>query len=256
LTTARTPAKELPSDFFVDVDHSSPMPLYFQVATHIASAIESGILPPGARLENEIDLGERLSLSRPTIRRAIQELVDKGLLVRRRGIGTHVVQRPMTRTVELTSLYDDLERGMKHPRTDLLLHEVIGANEDIAVKLSVPVGTEVLHIRRLRFADSGPLAVLENFLAPEFSQITEEELITHGLYQQMRSRGAVMSVAQQHIGARASNSDESHLLGITSHGPVLTMERTVYNNAGRAVEFGHHCYRPDLYSFEITLVSS
>ena len=63
-----------------------------------------------------------------------------------------------------------------------------------------------------------------------------------------------MRVARQKIGARRAEGDESALLEIDAGGPVLTMDRTAYDNSGRAVEFGQHCYRPDLYSFEITLV--
>ena len=72
----------------------------------------------------------------------------------------------------------------------------------------------------------------------------------------MRARGTLIRVAHQRIGARAATSGESRLLGIKSHGPVLAMDRTAYDNSGKAVEFGHHCYRPDLYSFEITLVDN
>ena len=244
----------LPPDLFMDVDRSGPVPLYFQIANRIESAIVSGALPPGARLENEIALGERLGLSRPTIRRAIEDLVDKGLLVRRRGIGTQVVQRPLARKVELTSLYDDLQRGQKHPITRLLLSEVIGADERTAEILAVPAGTEILHIKRVRFSNNVPLAVLENFLSPEFADITDEELSTRGLYQLMRSRGTTMTVAHQRIGARTATAEERRLLEISNHGPVLTMERTAYDKAGRAVEFGQHCYSPELYAFEITLV--
>src|SRR5579862_1495036 len=108
-TTARAPVLDstpatLREELFLDIDRSSPVPLYFQVASRIEQAIVSGELPAGSRLENEIALVQRLNLSRPTVRRALQELVGKGLLVRRRGIGTQVVQRPVTRKVELTSL--------------------------------------------------------------------------------------------------------------------------------------------------------
>src|SRR5690625_3672912 len=79
-----------PAELFKDLDRNSPVPLYFQVAQCLEDGIRDGVLPPGTRLENEISLAKRLSVSRPTVRRAIQEVVDKGLLVRRRGVGTQV----------------------------------------------------------------------------------------------------------------------------------------------------------------------
>ena len=88
-----------PDDLFADLDRSGPVPLYYQVSTRLEGAIHDGTIPAGARLENEIAIGQRLGLSRPTVRRAIQELVDKGLLVRRRGIGTQVVQGEVRRQV-------------------------------------------------------------------------------------------------------------------------------------------------------------
>lgn len=97
-------------------DRSSPVPLYFQVATHLENAISSGVIPPGTLFENEIQLAEDMGLSRPTMRRAMQTLVDKGLIVRRRGIGTRVVQPKVRRPLELTSLYDDLTHSGATPR--------------------------------------------------------------------------------------------------------------------------------------------
>jgi DNA-binding GntR family transcriptional regulator len=245
----------LPVELFMDIDRASPVPLYFQLASRIEQAISEGALRPGARLENEIALADRLGLSRPTVRRAIQELVGKGLLVRRRGLGTQVVQRPLTRKVELTSLYDDLQQGSRRPTTRLLARAVIGADERIAEILAVTPDSPILHIRRLRSADETPLAVLENYLPAEFVDITEDDLRERGLYQLLRSRGTTMSVARQRIGARSATLEESKLLEIKARGPVLTMDRTAFSNNGRAIEYGHHCYRPDLYSFETTLVN-
>jgi GntR family transcriptional regulator len=71
----------------------------------------------------------------------------------------------------------------------------------------------------------------------------------------MRARGVPVRVANQRIGARRAVGDESGLLDIEKGGPVLTMERVAFDASGRAVEFGHHCYRPDMYSFETTLVA-
>lgn len=246
--------KILPLNLFMDLERSGPIPLYFQVAQKIESAIMDGQLPAGSRLENEVALGDRLGLSRPTVRRAIQELVDKGLLVRRRGIGTQVVHGQVTRGVELTSLFEDLTRSGKKPSTKMLEIKEVKADTKMAEILAVAVGSPILYVKRLRLADNVPVSILENWLPADFVDLDHDAMIEHGLYQLLRSRGANIRVAKQRIGARKSTTLESELLEIDKNSAVLTMDRTAYDNSGRAVEFGHHCYRPDLYSFEVTLV--
>lgn len=245
----------LPTDLFMDLERSGPVPMYYQVASRLEKAIMDETLPAGARLENEVALGRRLGLSRPTIRRAIQELVDKGLLVRRRGVGTQVVHGRVTRNVELSSLYEDLENSGQKPETRILDCTVVPADDRAAAILDIAPGSPALHLRRLRLADGVPIAILDNTLPTEYSDLTEADLATHGLYQLLRSRGVTMRVANQRIGAREATAKEADLLDIRRGSAVLTMSRTVFDNSGRAVEFGQHCYRPDLYSFEVTLVN-
>ena len=244
----------LPRDLFADLDKTSPVPLYYQLATRLEQAIHEEVLPPGARLENEIALAQRLSLSRPTVRRAIQDLVDKGLLVRRRGVGTQGVHGRVTRNVDLTSQYEDLSRSGQTPKTQVISHDVRPANDDEAEHLNLAAGDPVLHLVRLRSADNVPLAILDNTLPTEFTDISRVDLEDHGLYQLLRERGVNMRIANQRIGAREATAHESELLEIGKNAAVLTMTRTAFDTTGRAVEYGQHCYRPDLYSFEITLV--
>ncbi|MDQ0894170.1 GntR family transcriptional regulator [Agromyces ramosus] len=246
--------QRLPVELFLDLDRSGPVPLYYQIASRLEQAIMDQTLPAGARLENEVALATRLGLSRPTIRRAIQDLVDKGLLVRRRGIGTQVVHGKVTRNVELTSLYEDLERSGQKPETRVLSVEVVPADETAAEALGLPLGSSVLHMQRLRSADGVPLAILDNVLPGQFADLDREALEKHGLYQLLRARGVTMRVAKQRIGARAATAHEAELLDLSRGAPVLTMSRTAFDNSGVAVEFGQHCYRPDRYSFEVTLV--
>jgi DNA-binding GntR family transcriptional regulator len=242
------------ADLSLELDRSSPVPLYFQVAQQIEQAIERGDLGPGARLDNEIQLADRFGLSRPTMRRAIQELVGKGLLVRKRGIGTQVVHGQVKRSVELTSLYDDLARTKQKPATHVLLHETGPVPDDVAVRLGLPVGADAVHLRRVRYAADEPLAIMRNWLPVEVARFDTEELERGGLYARLRSGGVRICVATQRIGARAADADEARLLAVKRGAPLLTMERTSYDDTGRAVEFGRHVYRSDTYSFETTLV--
>lgn len=237
----------------VDLERSSPIPLYFQLAQAFEKAILDGHLKPGDRFENELALAKRLNLSRPTTRRAIQELVDKGLLVRKRGVGTQVVQTPVHRPVELTSLFDDLSRAGQEPSTSLLEYRIGTPTSEIAQNLNITTDVEVVTMSRLRSSGGQPLALMTNYL-PAALAPDEGELETVGLYQALRSRGVHIRLARQRIGAKAADRDEARLLDEKPKAPLLTMSRTAFDDSGRVVEFGSHVYRASRYYFDTTLV--
>jgi GntR family transcriptional regulator len=240
----------------IPVDRTSPVPLYYQVAQELERAIESGDLPPGTMLENELDLAEQLGLSRPTLRRAIQYLVDRGLVVRKRGVGTQVVRVKVRRPVELTSLYDDLVATGRRPKTRVLSFELEPASDVVAHQLSLPEGAEVYSFKRLRYSGEKPLALMRNHVPAGLLTLTPEALEANGMYEIMRANGLDMRIASQSIGARAATAAEARILDETRGAPVLTMVRTVYDAHGRALEYGDHLYRASLYTFELTLTSS
>ncbi|MFD0025683.1 GntR family transcriptional regulator [Streptomyces sp. NPDC058382] len=239
----------------ITIDRSSPVPLYFQVAQQLQHLIESGTLAPGTRLENEIALADQFGLSRPTMRQAMQHLVDKGLLARKRGVGTQVVNNRVRRQIELTSLFEDLRRDGRRPRTELLSMRTAPAPAEAAAALKLEPGADTLALRRLRYADDEPIAVMENHLPPGLLGLTEEDLTQHGLYELLRRAGISLRTADQTIGARRATAAESRLLDEPRGGTLLTMERTVLGDAGRPVEFGSHLYRASRYSFEMTLTA-
>nr|WP_244177185.1 GntR family transcriptional regulator [Streptomyces albus] len=237
------------------VDRGSPVPLYFQLARQLEELIERGRLAPGSLLGNEIELAARLGLSRPTVRQAIQSLVDKGLLVRRRGVGTQVVHSKVRRPLELSSLYDDLEAAGQRPATRVLRNTVEPAGAAVAAALGVPEGAEVRLVERLRLAHGEPVARLRNHLPPGLLELGTERLEATGLYRLMREAGIALHSARQCVGARAATAAEGAELTEPAGAPLLTMERTTYDDTGRAVEFGSHVYRASRYSFEFQLLA-
>jgi DNA-binding GntR family transcriptional regulator len=242
------------ADVSVVLDRASPIPLYFQVARQIEAAIERGDLRPGQRLDNEVDLADRYGLSRPTMRRAIEELVAKGLLVRKRGVGTQVVHGQVKRPVELSSLYDDLSKTDQQPATQVVSLETVPAEEDVATALGLATGAPVIALERLRYARGEPLAIMRNWLPTDLGALDVEALRDGGLYELLRAFGVHMRIAQQRIGASAATPAEARLLGVRRGAALLTMQRTTYDDTGRPVELGRHVYRADSYTFEITLV--
>ncbi|MHA6618177.1 GntR family transcriptional regulator [Pseudonocardia sp. DLS-67] len=235
------------------VDRASPVPLYFQVARQLEQAIESGTLPPGSRLDNEIALAGELGLSRPTMRQAIQYLVDKGLLVRKRGVGTHVARARVRRPVGLTSLFDDLTSSGQEPTTAVLSHTVEAASGVVATALEVPEGTPVIALERLRSTNGEPLAIMHNHLRADLVPLQPELLEQRGLYEVLREAGVALASASQSIGARRATAAEAKLLDETRGAPLLTMRRTAFDDRGLVVEFGDHLYRASRYSFEVAL---
>ncbi|WP_101392684.1 GntR family transcriptional regulator [Streptomyces sp. TLI_146] len=236
------------------MDRTSPVPLYFQLSQQLEAAIERGTLTPGSLLGNEIDLAGRLGLSRPTVRQAIQALVDKGLLVRRRGVGTQVVHSQVKRPLELSSLYDDLEAAGQKPATKVLRNTVEPATAEVAAALGVAEGDDVHLVERLRYAHGEPMARLRNHLPTGLLALDTEHLEATGLYRLMRGAGITLHSARQSVGARAATAAEAELLAEAEGAPLLTMQRTTFDDTGRAVEFAAHVYRASRYAFEFQLL--
>jgi GntR family transcriptional regulator len=239
----------------ITLDRNSPVPLYHQLAQAIEHAISTGVLSPGDRLENELSLTSRLGLSRPTARQAIQELVKKGLLVRKRGVGTQVVRSQFRRDERLSSLNEDLAKAGKRPSTRLLELSVgeLDASVRDAIDAAEVTDREFTKIRRLRLADDVPLAVLTNYL-PAHVQLDEAELQRRGLYACLRSLGVNLKIAHQRISARLMTEEEAELLDVETPAACLTVDRIAYDDVGRFVEFGRHIYHAAHYSIQSSLV--
>lgn len=245
----------MPLDLDIDLDRSSPVPLYHQVASAFERAIREGALPPETKLENEIALAKRYNLSRPTMRQAMDQLVRDGLVVRRRGVGTQVVGPPVRRNLKLSSLYNDLQDEGSQPETTVLTLENVTADEGICDKLGLTPGATVQHLRRLRSVDGRPLALMENWVPRHVAELTAEVLERDGLYNVLRKAGVDFRMAHQTVGATAAEPEQASLLGVGAGSPMVLMERTALDSRGSAVDCGRHLYRADRYSFDITLVN-
>lgn len=240
----------------IRLDRTSPVPLYFQIAVGIKDAIERGAFKAGQLLDTELRLADRLGVSRPTVRQAIQQLAQQGIVVRQRGVGTLVVTQRIERPVALTSLYDDLVASGCTPATTVLEIRELPANLDVATALSLTPEEPVLLVERLRLTDNAPLAVMRNYLP--ISLLAHDRLeaaLEHsGLYDLLRRQGVEFHSADQVIGARKPTSREARLLETSRNGTVLTMTRTAFDRTGRPIEHGRHVYLAEQYSFTMKFV--
>ncbi|GJF23771.1 GntR family transcriptional regulator [Streptomyces sp. HO565] len=235
------------------LDRGSPVPLYHQLAQQLEAAIERGVLTPGNLLGNEAGLSVRLGLSRPTVRQAVRSLVDKGLVVRRRGVGTQVVHSRARRPLRLSSLYDDREAAGQGTATRVLRNETVPAGAGVAAALGVAEGAGVTVLERLRLTHGRPVAVLCNYLPGGLLDLDTGRLESTGLFRMMRAAGITLHSACQTVGARSATREEAARLDEGEGAALLTMRRTAYDATGRPVEYGTHLYRASLYSFDFRL---
>jgi DNA-binding GntR family transcriptional regulator len=204
--------------------------------------------------ENELRLADDMGLSRPTMRRAMQHLVDKGLVVRRRGIGTRVVQPKVRRPLELTSLFDDLSVTGQAPTTEVLAFEHEPATADVAEALQVAPDDPIVRIERVRSAHERPIAKMTNYLPERVVGFDSGDLRDHGLYELLRAQGVQLHAATQTVGARTATTAEARMLGEPSRSALLTMSRLTYDDHGTLVEYATHLYAASRYAFEINLL--
>lgn len=237
----------------LSIDKTSPVPLYHQMVNEIKNAIATGALSAGTMLPNELEIAAQLHLSRPTVRKAMDDLVREGLLVRKRGVGTQVVANEIRRPLSLSSLYTDLSRSGVTPGTEVLTFEIIEPSEDIAKELHLEEGEQVYHLLRLRLENSQPLAVMENWIPVKLGAINPDALTRQGLYDCLRALGVTFSLANQTVGAKIADEFQAKTLDIEPGAPLVSMKRTAIDDVGTRVETGQHVYRADLYSFEMTL---
>ena len=239
----------------IAIDRTSDVPLYSQIAEALAALILDGTLAPGTRIEDEVSMARRLEVSRPTARQALQRLVDRGLISRRRGAGTVVTSPHVRRPMELSSLFSDLTRNGHEVSTTIIEYSMHPADEEEAEHLGVEPGAGVTRIRRLRRADGEPIALMDNLL-PAAIAPSHEELEQDGLYNLLRAQGVVPATATQSIGARNATPAEAGVLEEKRRAALLTVTRTASDSSGAVIEYGTHVYRASRYSFETTLFNA
>ena len=147
------------SSYLQKLDESSSLPLYQQLQRALRDAIENGVIAPQDALPPERDLAEMLGVSRITVRKAIDELAEEGLLVRKQGSGTFVSNRVEKNFAKLTSFSEDMRARGREPRSVWLTKAAGTVTPEESLTLRSSPGTPVLRFHRIRYADDAPMAI-------------------------------------------------------------------------------------------------
>lgn len=237
------------------VDKEKPIPLYYQIEETIRAQIESGKLVPGEKLPTEQWYCSFFGVSRMTLRRALQDLINAGVIERRRGQGP-IVARPKLdqQLVRFSGLYDTLAaQGLQVSTRILSLgRKRAGALE--ARRLGIPEGSNLLALRRLRLLKGEPIALQHTCLRGDLcGPIHASDLEEGSLYHLLEDRGVCIERATQSFTACMPTKSHRRLLALPEHTPLLYTERTSFLKNGTTLEFSRCWYSSSRFSMIVEL---
>lgn len=242
------------------IDKNSPVPMYFQIKQEIIKLIKSGVYKTDEKLPTEMEFCRALDISRPTIRQALQELINEGYITRQKAKGTFV-SKPKVEGFffkQLTSYNDEMQQLGLTPSTNVLVQEVIEANIEIAEALQLNENKKVLHLARLRYADQQPMVYVHTYIpCAVFPNINEYDFSnqTASLYELMKHNYKTpIAYVDRTIEASNATNDIASLLQIEEKQAIYTITTTAYNKADQPIEYSIAKYRGDRNKFSIRLV--
>jgi GntR family transcriptional regulator len=235
------------------LDPGANLPLYQQLQRAIREAIETHVLGPDDALPAERQIASELSVSRITVRKAIEGLVEEGLLVRRQGSGNFVAARIEKNFAKLTSFSEDMRSRGRTPHSEWLKRAEGAVTPEEALTLRLSPGAPVYRFHRLRFADDAPMCL-------EFATVSAEclpslDAVGLSLYEALEKAGNRPVRALQRLRALLLSAEHAKLLHAREGDAGLLVERVGFLRDGRAVEFCQSFFRGDTYDFVAELSS-
>lgn len=239
------------------IDRNHPLPLYYQLMQELRARIERGEWKPGDLFPSERELCETYGISRMTVRQALAELVNDGLLRRDQGRGTFVAKPKIRKRLSrLTSFTEDMRARGKQAGAQILRLEMVPARPKVAAMLQIEVEQQVALIERLCLADGEPVGIECSHLFFDGCEAILREDLSGSLYRLLGERfGLVPTQAQEEIEAGACGSREVQILGIQRGEPVLLIRRRTLDQDQRPFEYVESVYRGDNYILSVELVA-
>lgn len=226
---------------------TSSLPLYQTLQQALREAIDQRVFGPDQALPAERQLATDLSLSRITVRKAIDGLVSEGLLVRRPGSGNFISARIEKNFAKLTSFSEDIRARGRTPGSVWLSRSEGTVTPEEAVRLSLSPEATVYRFHRIRYADDIPMCI-------EYATITATclpalESVGVSMYQALDDAGHRPVRALQRLSAMLLDEEQARLLDSKVGNAGMSVERLSFARDGSAVEFCRSFFRGDMYDF-------
>lgn len=233
------------------LNKDSSVPLYQQLVNEIRNQILTGTLKENDRLLTEIELSKEYDISRITVRKAIEMLVEEEILVKRQGIGTFVAEKKLNRNVNgfMGFTQSCITEGRK-AGTKLLKADLIDPTISDIEQLHLEENEKVIRIVRLRLCDDVPVIVEENHFSQRFAFLLGKNLNT-SLYEVLEENGIHMQKGIKRIGVCYANEEEKELLGVELNAALLLIKDVSYDTEGNPVHTCKSVSNPARYSITV-----
>ena len=237
----------------VALQRNSGEAIYSQIAKMLKEEISS-FLSPGECLPSENDLAERFGVNRHTIRRAIEDLINAGLLERRHGKGTFVLDGPSDYVLGSgTRFTETFESLGKTASCRILRKLVIPARGGVATRLRLSENDSVIWIESLRQADDQPICVISHFLPQQTFPELLNEYLGGSLHEHLAARyGLKLRRIESLVSGVLPQGDDASLLGMPQNQPVLRVKSVnVGERDGTPLEYALTRFRADRIQLRI-----
>jgi GntR family transcriptional regulator len=240
----------------MEIDKSSVVPLYYQLAEMLKDRIRRGEIKTGQPLPSETELIEKYELSRGTVRQALQLLTQEKLIERFPGKGSFVAQAKLEHDVSkaigfFTQIAKDAGR---RPAAKVLKQEIMRSPDVMAEKLNIPAGEHILSVQRIRYVDGEPWAVESAYFNNPVADLIKNENLSESIYDLIQDKYK-MTVLHSNNVISSALADEiiSEALGIGLGDPVFSVTRVVYLNNNIPFEYSADVYRGDRISLKLDM---
>lgn len=236
------------------INHKTGIPFHMQVENMLRDLIELPEYKEGKFLPKEVDMANKLGISRATVRQAISKLVYEGLLERKKGVGTKVAtQNISTRLQSWMSFTQEMNsKGIAFVNYEINV-EKVKATDEIANALEIEKDTELVQLSRLRGDKEGPFVYFISWLHPRIG-LTGQEDFTQPLYDIIESdHSIVVELSREEIKAICADKFIAEKLQLLERHPVLKRIRKVYDPGKRPIEYNIGYYRADKFSYTIDI---
>jgi GntR family transcriptional regulator len=212
------------------LDKSSHMPLYAQLKDELADRIKRGTMSVGSQIQTEAELMGQYGVGRATVREAVALLVSEGYLIKRQGIGTFVSnQQPSMSFEPLISLTASLRARGVNSRNVIVCHEKSVPGPDLLTQLRWTAPETCTHVRRIRYAESAPIALEDSWFSHEFQNVGDRFDLTGSLSCIIIEELKVdIARIDQIIVPRLPSPEEKTCLELQGGARVLQMDRWIY----------------------------